>query len=160
MVRRTQEKLTPSAAIDASRGGKARSATKRAIRNRETNPRRASFGSSKTTVAEATPATATTIRPARSQPATCETPAAVDASGASATLSRRPRTKSESATAPMLARRRRQRRTTAKRSTSSQRPGRAMPPTEAAPPAAASVNMAGRASSAAKSRCQPHALAP
>ena len=50
--------------------------------------------------------------------------------------------KSESATAPMLARLR-QRRTTATRITSSHRPGSAIPPTDAAPPAAASVSTAG-----------------
>ena len=71
------------------------------------------------------------------------TPAATDASGTSAALSIRPSRKSEKATAPRLARGRRQRRTTAIRSSSSKRPGSAIPPTEAAPPAAASVTIAG-----------------
>ena len=85
------------------------------------------------------------------------TPAATEASGISAALSISPSRKSEKTTAPMLARGRRQRRTTAIRSNSSKRPGSAIPPTDAAPPAAASVTIAGRLSRR-KSRCQPQAL--
>ena len=55
------------------------------------------------------------------------TPAATDASGTSAALSISPSRKSEKATAPMLARGRRQRRTTAIRSSSSKRPGQRDP---------------------------------
>ena len=83
---------------------------------------------------------------------------ATAASGDIAALSIRPSRKSERATAPKLAVRLRQRRTTATRITSSQRPGRAIPPTDAAPPAAASVSTAGRCSER-KRRCQPHAFA-
>ena len=67
-------------------------------------------------------------------PPTFVTAAATAASGVSAALSSRPRTKSESAIAPTVVRARGARRTTATRITSSQRPGNAIPPTDARHP--------------------------